>query len=92
MNAVSALTLITDLLDAFEAIFPKAQTLAHATAVTNIVGAALTVSGTVSGTVDPTVAQIANTLSTVVSSVQAVRTSLATVSTPPAASTQAPTA
>jgi hypothetical protein len=76
MNAISTIALITDLLDAFEAVFPKATTLAHAAAVTNIVSAAAVATQAVSGPVDPTVAAIGNSLPVVVASVQAVRTAV----------------
>jgi hypothetical protein len=74
MNALSTITLISELLQAFEAVFPKAQTLHKVNAVTSIVGPTL-IAATESdpGTVNTTVQAIGATLPAVVAAVQAVQ-------------------
>ena len=74
MNAISTITLISELLQAFEAVFPKAQTLHKVSAVTQIVGPTLVAATEADpGTVNPTVQLISATLPSVVAAVQAVQ-------------------
>jgi hypothetical protein len=77
MNALSIFNLVNDLFEAFEVIFPKAQTLAHVAAITNIVGASVVAANPDPGTINPTVAALHANLPAVVSSVQAIRASIA---------------
>lgn len=83
MNALSTITLISELLQAFEAVFPKAQTLHKVNAVTSIVGPTL-IAATESdpGTVNTTVQTISATLPSVVAAVQAVQAASATPAAP----------
>jgi len=73
LNAISVVSLIDALLTAFEAVFPKATTLDHATGVVEIVGAAVEATQPADGADDPAVTAITSALPTVVESVQAIR-------------------
>jgi len=92
MNTISYVTLISDLLNAFEAVFPHANTLAHTAAVTNVVGAVMVAQQAAPGALDPNVAAITNTLPALVGAVQAVRAAASGAAVAPVVAAPAPLA
>ncbi len=73
MNTLSYLSLISELLNAFEVLFPKATNLAKAASVGNVMTAAVA-PALADQTLDPSVAQLHAVLPVIVTEIQTVKT------------------